>query len=55
MATIIFLLLVAVCFALIGGIIGFATGYDEGFETALECYEEEIKYAYLQSDNQLHI
>lgn len=35
-------ILVAAGSGLVGTMLGYYKGYDEGFEAALECYEEEI-------------
>lgn len=36
-------ILVAAGSGLVGTMLGYYKGYDEGFEAALECYEEEVK------------
>lgn len=35
--------LVAACFMIVGGFLGFSYGYDKGWDTAMECLEEEIR------------
>ena len=42
---------IAVTFGVVGAFLGYSMGFDNGFEASLECYEEEVKNAYIQSDN----
>lgn len=43
--------LAMIAFGIVGAYLGYDKGYDDGFEAALECYEEEIRNAHIQSNN----
>lgn len=43
--------LAMIAFGVTGAYLGYNMGFDNGFETAIECYEKEIRNADIQSDN----
>lgn len=43
--------LAMIAFGIVGAYLGYNIGFDNGFEAALECYEEEVRNADIQSNN----
>lgn len=39
-----------IIFGIVGAYLGYNKGFDKGFEAAIECFEEEVKDAYIQSE-----
>ena len=50
MVATIFIFLVATAFGIVGAYVGYTCGFDKGWDTALECLEEEVKNG-IQSKN----
>ena len=51
MAAVIVVALAMLAGGIAGAFIGYSIGYEDGFDVALECYEEEIRNAHIQSNN----
>ena len=43
MIAVIVVFLIAIGFGIAGGLIGYSAGFDKGWESAEDCFEEEIK------------
>ena len=43
MVTVILVFLIAACFGIAGAFVGYSCGFDKGWDTAEECFEEEVK------------